>query len=603
MVLFGRLLPLALAWVGLRAAQGLDSGAVTFESRFGKVYDTQPKIKLKGSGFGQLSFEDVRNLKFDPPMEVGGGVLQQAAVQSDGVIVLELVPGARWAESNGSLMLVEAEHGGKQLITDSVLVASVVPTPMVSPSDRILYLTVSPYVMINGTNFDTKTTALFFSPPLSDGTDVDIFVKSSTTIWVSLVQKAEGTHWADEPGPLKLVAIDTGGGRLLLREDLGGVTIAEMQADMKGHSLSVETHDEVTMYQSSKVLTIAGQGFNSSYTRFRFANSLLEGRNFTQVVTPESATFALEEGSKWRQDAPSWPAPLVLLAADAGDGFVPLGATTAKAGRKVATIYEDPRLEPSLQEIGRTLTHELYLRGTGFTKAFPPIITFEPLADRDAPEDRDAPIDRDDFMVQVVNRTAVKLSLASFGGGWMPLGETGKLRVRAINTGGGMYTMNEPVPIAVVVSDDDPHRSGIHLKPDYVTQLYQSSKNKLILEGEGFPMDKEAHLEFGFGGPKEGTFSSSILSETKLAVTLVGDNKWAHQGGPLFLLKAKFGEAEQGDEGEVDYTSPGLKVATILDDPSVSESHLHAYASHTKHITIHGIGFLSTFNFHVKPQA
>ncbi|CAN0454696.1 unnamed protein product, partial [Ectocarpus sp. 12 AP-2014] len=52
----------------------------------------------------------------------------------------------------------------------------------------------------------------------------------------------------------------------------------------------------------------------------------------------------------------------------------------------------------------------------------------------------------------------------------------------------------------------------------------------------------------------------------------------------------------------VDYTSPGLKVATILDDPSVSESHLHAYASHTKHITIHGIGFLSTFNFHVKPQ-
>lgn len=45
-------------------------------------------------------------------------------------------------------------------------------------------------------------------------------VKSSTTIWVSLVQKAEGTQWADEPGPLKLVAIDTGAGRLLLREDV-----------------------------------------------------------------------------------------------------------------------------------------------------------------------------------------------------------------------------------------------------------------------------------------------------------------------------------------------------------------------------------------------
>ncbi|CAN0121482.1 unnamed protein product, partial [Ectocarpus fasciculatus] len=203
---------------------------------------------------------------------------------------------------------------------------------------------------------------------------------------------------------------------------------------------------------------------------------------------------------------------------------------------------------------------------------------------------------------QVLNRTAVKLSLASFGGGWMPRGETGNLKVRAINTGGGMYTMEEPVPIAVVVADDAPHRSGIQLKPDYVTQLYQSSENKLILEGEGFPANKEAQLEFGFGGPKVGTFSCSTLSETQLEVTLLDDNKWAHQGGPLFLLKAKFGDAE-GDEEEVDYTSPGLKVATVLDDPSVSESHLHAYASHTKHITIQGMGFLSTFNFHVKPQA
>ncbi|CBJ30794.1 expressed unknown protein [Ectocarpus siliculosus] len=400
-------------------------------------------------------------------MEVGGAVLQRAAVKSDDTIVLELAPGGRWAEFHGSLLLVEAQHGGKQLITGPVFVASVIPTPTVYPSDRMLYLTVSPLVMINGTNFNTKTTALFFSPRLFGGRDVIIFVESSTTIVVSLVKKAEGTQWADEPGALKLVAIDTGAGRLLLREDLGGVTIAEMQADLNRHSLSVETHEEVTMYQSSKVLTIAGQGFNTGNTRFRFGNGLLEGKNFTQIVTPESATFTLEEGSKWRQDAPAWPAPLILLAADAGDGFVPLGATIAKTGRKVATIYEDPRLEPSLQEIGRTLTHDFYLGGTGFTKAFRPIIAFEPLADRHAP------INRDEFMVQVVNRTAVKLSLASFGGGWMPRGETGNLRVRAINTGGGMYTMNEPVPVVVVVSDDDPHRSGIHHKPDYVTQLYQ----------------------------------------------------------------------------------------------------------------------------------
>ena len=37
---------------------------------------------------------------------------------------------------------------------------------------------------------------------------------------MSLVQKSEVNKWADEPGPLKLVAIDTGGGKLLLREDV-----------------------------------------------------------------------------------------------------------------------------------------------------------------------------------------------------------------------------------------------------------------------------------------------------------------------------------------------------------------------------------------------
>lgn len=51
-----------------------------------------------------------------------------------------------------------------------------------------------------------------------------------------------------------------------------------------------------------------------------------------------------------------------------------------------------------------------------------------------------------------MNRTAVKLSLASFGGGWMPQGETGNLRVRAINTGGGMYMMDEVHTLSKIYS-------------------------------------------------------------------------------------------------------------------------------------------------------
>lgn len=73
-----------------------------------------------------------------------------------------------------------------------------------------------------------------------------------------------------------------------------------MQADMKGHSISVENHLQHNMYQSTKVLTIAGTGFNPEHTKFRFGNSLLEEKNYTAKVEDYSATLTLVEGSKWK---------------------------------------------------------------------------------------------------------------------------------------------------------------------------------------------------------------------------------------------------------------------------------------------------------------
>ncbi|CAN0066429.1 unnamed protein product [Pylaiella littoralis] len=599
MLLLGRLLllPSIWAWAGLRQAQGygdemmLDN-PITIEPRTGNIYDTKPKLKIKGSGFGQFSAEDLLQLKFDPPM-AHGDVLAQATVKSED-IVLELAPGKIWPQSEGVLKLVEAFFGQEPLVTTPITVATVIPTPTVYPANDILFLTSTRHLMINGTNFNLKKTGLFFSPPLSYDTDITILVDSPTLILVLLVAKGGGiAKWADEPGPLKLVAIDTGAGNMLLREDLGGVTIAEMQADTKGHSISVENHEEVSMYQSTKVLTIAGIGFNPDNTKFRFGNTaLLEGKNYTATgITPYSATISLTEGSKWRLNDEALPGPLLLLAADSGDGFVPLGSTNAKAGRKVATVYEDPKLEESHTEIGRTLTHELNLKGSGFTKVFPPMIIFDPA------------IQREDYVVQVMNRTSVKLTLAGAGRGWLPEGKTGGLSVTSINTGGGMFHFKNPVPVATVVADDDPHHTGINFKPNYVAQLYQSSNLPLVIEGEGFPVDTPAKLEFAFGGPSEESFSSKTVSDTKLEVTLAEGHTWADKGGPLILRKATFGEVEVSSSFSiVESPSSGLVVATVLDDPFISASQLHVYASHTKHITIQGSGFISAFDIHKKPK-
>lgn len=36
-----------------------------------------------------------------------------------------------------------------------------------------------------------------------------------------------------------------------------------------------------------------------------------------------------------------------------------------------------------------------------------------------------------------------------------------------------------------------------------------------------------------------------------------------------------------------------MKVATILEDPSVKEADMHLYATHTKHFPVRGAGFVS----------
>lgn len=86
----------------------------------------------------------------------------------------------------------------------------------------------------------------------------------------------------------------------------------------------------------------------------------------------------------YSQNPAALPGALILLAAEAGDGWVPLGPTAAKAGRKVATVFEDPSVEPSDVEIFRTHTPELQILGTGFNKLARPVIDFDPPLDSSA---------------------------------------------------------------------------------------------------------------------------------------------------------------------------------------------------------------------------
>ena len=51
-----------------------------------------------------------------------------------------------------------------------IQVATVLPTPTVEASSREIYMTTTPKLIVSGTNFNLKNTALFFDPPLNEGT-------------------------------------------------------------------------------------------------------------------------------------------------------------------------------------------------------------------------------------------------------------------------------------------------------------------------------------------------------------------------------------------------------------------------------------------------
>ncbi len=107
----------------------------------------------------------------------------------------------------------------------------------------------------------------------------------------------------------------------------------------------------------------------------------------------------------------------MLLAVDVGKGLVPRGPTAAKAGRKVATVLEGPSVEASDVEVFRTHMYELQIVGTGSKVVVKPIIDFEPELTSDSI-----------YMMDVVNRTMVRLSLASTSAEWTYTENLGPLR-------------------------------------------------------------------------------------------------------------------------------------------------------------------------------
>jgi len=594
---------LAVAMTGWAQEVEIEAVGMSLTPRATKIYaEVTSKLRIQGEGFEG----DGTNLhmEFSPSMPKDSFALE---VTSPTQLTVLLKGSNRWPTTGGvagttlyaaSLRNDLDDDPSKNLLEAMVPVATILPTPsIVKRDDKLIYISGTVRLFVNGTNLRPKETMFVFDPPLFRDVDYVMEVKSPTVAQLTL---KTGRKWRSDgvPGPLKIKRLTTGAGELRIDAKFGGVTVAEVQANLGAHGVTVETTSDKKLYQSAKRLTILGSGFNASGgNTLRWGNSLRgAGVNYTIVQAhPNQLDLELAPGCKWRANPANLPGPLTLLAVNAGAGPVPVGATEAKKGRVVATIYADPSMKNGTARLARTLSHELWVVGAGFSRGESQFDLRTVAASGRVSELRAFV----DYVVLVFNSTHARVWLND-GKAWAPEGvQKAELQCVGLDTGAGkIATISPATPVALAtIVPDAEHSSSASVTRTVTTQvLYETpAVKKLVITGDNLcalpenkvVMPQDVRVGFSPAIDQEAVFTVSKITPTRITLDLVKKQRWPQGTLKVVSLacdaKSKPAEFAGGD---------GVAVATILADPSV-ESHddLTLYAHHSKRLVVRGAGF------------
>ena len=574
----------------------LVSSEVTIVAQVQTIYDRSPKLRIKGVGF------DADDHDIKVVISSAGSSSDALRVDKDFMvskvddgIVLKLLTSRRWVNLAGrnppvGLILSSvtfAKNPDVNLLPSPVIVANVLATPTVKENSEVIYQTATNELVIEGSGFDgAKDVDLFFDPPLVKEVAYEVvssFPLSGNEIVLRLRHNYE---WSKELGPLTVVGVDTGGGPVKLNGDIG-IKVGEVQADLEGHAITVsDTAENQVIYHDEMSVKVKGTGFNPDDTTLRFSNGLLgKGVNYTMSsVSETSLTLRLSHGSLWRKNVENLPGYLTLLAVNAGEGFIAVGPKNAGKGRDIARVFERPNVFSSLTKIYRTHSHELHIRGVGFPLVMgTPQLKFSP------------PLEvNKDYTITVVDRTDMEITLKD-GREWASA--AGDLVVTEINTrgdeGGWVKLAGNGVHVAQIVEDvDEVHTGGVEVYP--VTQkVYQSVLQKKIdITGSGF----EDGMTFAFSPELKLNvdYTMNVVSKNKVEVFLKSGKSWRKEAG-LLIVKAVStgGKTYQLANGD------GIRVATVLADPSIEEDDENVHETQSKVVVISGKGFTNILDVKV----
>jgi hypothetical protein len=556
------------------------------------IYDRSPKLRIKGSGWDAEDHDITLELSAtgQPSLRVNKDFTITKDEQGEG-LVLKLLSNRRWVNLDDrvppvALILSKvkfASSGETNLLPAPVIVANVLLTPSIREDNDILYQTASNELRLNGTGFaGVKKVDLYFSPPLYKEIYYEVVSPFPLKNNEIVLRLRHGYKWREEPGPLSVIGIDTGGGPVKLNGE-EGIRVAEVQADLDLHGVTVETtSDTQRIYHDDPNLLISGSGFSPSGNTLRFANGIVgKGVNFTSIATTEtSISLRLEPGSAWRKNVESLPGVLTLLAVNAGAGFVAVGPTNAKKGRDVATVFERPSVFSSNKKVYRSQSHELHVMGTGFPKVLAkPALKFKPELTEGV-----------DYTIDVLDRDEIELTLLP-GREWGPA--PGGLLVTHINTrgdeAGWIDLPGEGVHVAEIVDDVDKEVTGGIEVFQMGVKVYQSAlQQKIEITGSGF---KEG-MSFIFDPElrENVDYQLVVSSKNRATLKLMPGRKWRTDAGFIIaksITVNNAGKTKTYPLAGVD----GIRVAVVLADPSVATGSDNFHETQSKVIAIKGKGF------------
>lgn len=549
------------------------------------IYDESPKIKIKASGFDA----DDHDITLDigsTGASLRGGKDYLIQKDDDGII-LKLLTNRRWAILDNrvppiALVLRSVKFdssGDTELLPAPVVIANIIETPTVFPSDRQLYQTASNALYINGSGFiGAKQVDLYFSPPLMKSVAYEIVTKFPLATSEIQLRLRAGFKWSEVPGPLKVMGVDTGGGPVKCNDDLG-VQVGVVLEDLDEHSVTVEDMaTDQRIYHDQASIVVKGSGFNPDSTTLKFSNGLVgEGVNYTtSLLTETQMTLKLVAGSLWRANMLNLPGYLTVLAVNSGGGFVAVGPVNSGKGRDVAAVFERPNVFSGNTKLYRTHTHELHIFGVGF-----PLVLGSLQLELNPPLREDV-----DYTVKVISRTEAELTLLDKKA-WSS--EAGPLIVTRVNTKGtadGWVTLpGNGVHVADVQEDiSADNTGGVEIFP-MGAKVYQSALSQpIVVAGTGFVEDMGFVFEPAIEVERD--YFMNYESPNKVTLTLREGKMWRKEAG--FLIAKSV--IVQGKKYNL-ANGAGIRVATVLGNPTIEAATDNIHESQSKVVGIHGHGF------------